>query len=89
MTATIANPELLDKWAKAVGINNDQITRIVVDMQLDDVVRVYVEQWGDAKMNDVAPPNVDMLIQLIEVESLHVRHLVRKAKPCTSPNDRS
>ena len=62
MTATIANPELLDKWAKAVGITNDHITRIVVDMKLDDVVRVYVEQWGDDKMNRVDLPCVDMQV---------------------------
>ncbi len=61
MSATIANPELLDKWAKAVGITNKHITRIVVDMTLNDVVKVYVEQLGDEQMIAVDPPEVNMV----------------------------
>lgn len=53
---------LADKWieqiAKSQGIQWDRTTRIIIDAQMGEPVRMYVTQFGDDRVLSLQPPEV-------------------------------
>lgn len=47
-------------WLKAAGIvrDGDEVTRVVIDLRLDEVATVYVERQDTAKLLALAPPSI-------------------------------
>jgi len=50
---------LLWEWLESAGITIDQTHRVVIDINVNDVVRVYVEGVGSDKMLAVKPPSLE------------------------------
>lgn len=45
------------QWAEALNIEPDEVTRVVIDARVDDIVRVYVSKLGDEALLDIRPPS--------------------------------
>jgi hypothetical protein len=50
-----------DNWAKkvckALGIDDELVYRLVIDCQVGDPIRVYVQMYGSDRMLEVATPS--------------------------------
>ena len=53
---------IADKWieqiAKSQGIQWDRTTRIIIDAQMGEPVRMYITQLGDDRVLALSPPEV-------------------------------
>lgn len=52
--------KVLWQWLVDAGIchDGDRVTRVVIDMGVNDVVQVYVQKLGDERVLSVSPPAV-------------------------------
>lgn len=48
----------LIQWLAAAGIDVDSAYRVVIDAKASDIVRIYVERFGDERMISVKPPDL-------------------------------
>ena len=49
-----------DRLCAALGIDPTKTTRIVLDIKPADVIHVYIEQLGDAGLQDMDIPPLDV-----------------------------
>ena len=49
----------MENWLRKLGIQRDGrlIKRVVIDIELDAIVKVYVEEFGSDEMFTVDPPD--------------------------------
>lgn len=56
-TKIVRNEELKD-WLQALGVDTDRATRVVLDLKVNDVPRIYIEEFGSESVIDVLPPRM-------------------------------
>ena len=59
MSKLIKSDAFVTQWAEAMGIDiaEDKITRVVIDAQVGEVLKVYLSRWGTDRLLDVTPPD--------------------------------
>ncbi|KKL89165.1 hypothetical protein LCGC14_1917460 [marine sediment metagenome] len=58
MAFHVGSDQVLQDWLKAAGIPFDNARRIIIDICIDDIVKVYVEGYSDGKILEVTPPEI-------------------------------
>lgn len=53
----IESSKFVQQWAEALGLDPSECRRVVIDAEVDNVVRVYVEKYGTTRLLDVQPPD--------------------------------
>jgi len=53
MANIIAGKQLFEKVIEAIGEKDQPIKRVVIDLQLNDAVFIYVEKYGTSKLLDI------------------------------------
>lgn len=54
--AFVVNDGVMDAWLNNLGIKDTQAYRIVIDMKVGEVAKVYVECYGDESMLELGLP---------------------------------
>lgn len=60
---------LTEYLVPALGLEGQPITRVVLDVAFDALVRVYVERWGDTRLLEVKPSLEGVQIAYAEPKS--------------------
>ncbi len=47
----------LHEWLKRCGISCDMASRVVIDIKVNSVVKIYIEQYGSDQLLMVNPPD--------------------------------
>lgn len=58
MKPLIAN-KFIQQWAEALNLDPSDCQRVVIDAQVNDVVRVYVSKVGQESLLTIDPPHAD------------------------------
>lgn len=53
MTSVISSKQLFDKVIEAIGEDRRFIRRVVIDLQLDSPVFIYIEKYGTDEFLDI------------------------------------
>jgi len=65
----IAN-EVINQVCEAVGVDPMRCQRIIIDLQVQDIPRVYVQMIGDDSLLTVTPPVAEMAkVQILDSKS--------------------
>lgn len=54
----IGMDKIVRQWVEDSGIAAGNWTRVIIDIPVDDVVKVYIEQYGEAGMFKIEPPSL-------------------------------
>ena len=48
-------------WLRSIGVDVDgqPITRVLVDINVDEIARVYIERYGDLRLEDPPPLGIE------------------------------
>lgn len=61
----VMSPQGTDLWVKqmieALGLDGAKVRRLVIDAEIGQTTKVYVECWGRSTMLEVEPPHVMLL----------------------------
>ncbi len=59
--ATIATSKTLIEWLERAGIQIEgrEVTRVIIDAEVDEIVKVYINHLASDTLFDVAPPKMD------------------------------
>ncbi len=63
--------EVCQEWTKrmqAAGILPQELRRVIIDVSLEDCVKVYTESYGDEKMFDVSLATVVEGAKIVRAE---------------------
>jgi hypothetical protein len=68
MAKAITGSEFFDLVGEALGLDGGMVSRFIIDANLDEPVRVYVEMIASRKILDVNLSNIPFDVQIIDKE---------------------